>query len=60
MCERNNEVRRRKCYCRGKAVSITYCERVSSISHPACKAHARYYIVICGLSYSTIVVSINS
>ena len=27
---------------------------VSSLSYPASKAHARYYIVICGLSESTV------
>jgi hypothetical protein len=26
---------------------------VSSLSYPACKAHAPYYIVVCGLSGST-------
>jgi hypothetical protein len=38
-----------------KAISITYCELcVYSLSYPACKAHASYYIVICGLSGCTI------
>ena len=28
--------------CSGKAVSITYCERVCSLSYPACNMHAPY------------------
>jgi len=31
-----------------------------SLSYPACKAHAPYYIVICGLSGSTIFFDIIS
>jgi hypothetical protein len=40
--------------CRGKATSITYTGCVYSLSYPACKAHAPFYIVICGLSGCTI------
>jgi len=32
----------------------------SGAHHPACKAHASYYIVNCGLSVSTIFFHINS
>jgi hypothetical protein len=34
--------------------SIMYYDRVCSLTCPACKAHASYYIVICGLSGSII------
>ena len=44
---------RNNCYS-GKAVSITYYECVCSLSNPACNAHEPYYVVICGLSGSTI------
>jgi hypothetical protein len=50
---------RNHCY-RGKAISIKYsvcvfvCVRVCSLTYPARNAHAPYYIVICGLSVSTI------
>jgi hypothetical protein len=44
---------RNHCY-RRKVISITYYECVSSISHTTCKAHAPYYIVICGLNGCTI------
>ena len=40
--------------CREEAISIKYYESVCSLSYPACNAHAPYYIVICGLSGSTI------
>ena len=39
--------------CSGKVVCVTYCERVCSLSYPARKSHAPYYIVICGLSGCT-------
>jgi len=45
--------------CRGKAVIITYSECVNSLSHPACKAHAPCYTVICGLSGCTIFFNIS-
>jgi hypothetical protein len=35
------------------AASITYSECVCSFSYSACKAHAPYYIVICGMPGST-------
>jgi len=39
--------------CRGKAISIKYCECFYyCLSYPARKAHAPYYIAICGLSVS--------
>jgi hypothetical protein len=34
--------------------SITNSECVCSLNYPACKAHAPYYVVICGMSGSTI------
>jgi hypothetical protein len=37
-----------------------YCVCVCSLSYPARKAHAPYYIVICGLSGCTIFVHIFS
>ena len=46
-CSHNN-------YCHGKAIIITYSKCVCSFSYPACKEHAPYYIVICGLTVSTI------
>jgi hypothetical protein len=52
--QRKSEARSRNHFCRGKAINITYSECVSSLNHPACKAHAPYYIVICGLSGSTV------
>jgi hypothetical protein len=54
--KRNIEARSRNRYCLEKAVSITHseCMCVCSLSHLACKAHALYCIVICGLSGSTI------
>jgi hypothetical protein len=44
--------------CRGKAVSITHCRVcvcvcVCSLSYPACKVHALYYIANFGVSSST-------
>jgi hypothetical protein len=56
----NIEARSRNHCCHGKAIGITYCKcvcvclSVCSLSYPACKAHAPYYIVICGLSGCTI------
>jgi len=38
----------------GKAISITFCVCVCSLGYPSCNEHALYYIVICGLSSSTI------
>jgi hypothetical protein len=56
--QRNIEARLRNHCCRRKAISIrsTYCVCmcVCIFSYPASKAHAPYYIVICGLSASTI------
>jgi hypothetical protein len=37
-----------------KRPSITHYECVSSLSYPPCKAHAPYYIAICGLPGSTV------
>jgi hypothetical protein len=45
----NIEVRSRNHSFRGKAIIITYSECVSCLSYLTCKAHAPYYIVICGL-----------
>ena len=36
--------------CNGKAISVTYSECVCRLSYTACRAHALYYIVVCGLS----------
>jgi hypothetical protein len=53
--KRKDEARSRNHCCRGKALIIKHYAYVfSSLSYPACKAHAPYYIVICGLSGSTI------
>jgi hypothetical protein len=52
--KRNIEARSRNHCCCGKAISITYCECVCSLSYPAYKEHAPYYIVTYGLSSSTI------
>jgi hypothetical protein len=38
----------------GKATHITYSEYVYVLSYLACKVREPYYIVICGLSGSTI------
>jgi hypothetical protein len=45
---RNNEARSRNHCSHGKAISITYSHRVSSINYPARKGHAPYYTVTCG------------
>ena len=45
---------------RGRAISLTYSECKCSLSYPACKQHAPYYILICGLSDSTIFFHITS
>jgi len=37
-----------------KSISVTHTLRVCSLSYVACKAHAPYCIVICGLSVSVI------
>jgi hypothetical protein len=44
---------RRHCF-RGKKIRIKFPECVCSLTYPAFKAHASYYIVICGLSGCTI------
>ena len=46
MYKRNIEARSRNHCCSGKTISITYSECVCSLSYPACKAHALYYIVM--------------
>jgi hypothetical protein len=43
--------------CRGKALSIYFWVSVCILSYPACKAHALYYTVICGLSGSDIILN---
>jgi hypothetical protein len=48
------EARSRNPLCCGNAISITYSECVCSLCHPAYKAHAPCYIVICGLSGCTV------
>jgi len=48
-------MRSRNHRCRGQALNIKYNVCLySRLIHPACKAHVSYYIVICGLSSSTI------
>jgi len=37
----------------GKAISLTYSQCVCSRKYPGRNAHARYYIVTCGLPDST-------
>jgi hypothetical protein len=46
--------RSRNHFCRWKAVSIIYYECVCCLSYAACKAHASYYFVICGMSGCTV------
>jgi hypothetical protein len=58
--ESDIEVRSRNHFCHRKTVSIKYYECVCSLSYPARNAHAPYYIVMCGLSRSTIVFHIIS
>jgi len=54
--QRNTEKRLRNHRYRGKTpIIITYSECMFvALGYPACKAHAPYYIVICGLPRSTI------
>jgi hypothetical protein len=59
--QRNTAARSRNYCYRGKAVK--YCKLwagVCSLIYPACKALAPYYIAICGLSASTIVIHFTS
>ena len=52
----NIEERSRNQSCRGKAIIITFTECVfCTRSYPPCKARAVYYIVICGVSGSTVI-----
>jgi hypothetical protein len=52
---RNIEARPRDNCCSGKAISITYSECVFvALSYPACNVHAPRFIVIHGLSGSTV------
>ena len=54
MYKRNIEVRSRNHCCHGKETSITYSECACSLSYSAYKGNAPYYIVISGLSGSTL------
>jgi hypothetical protein len=56
----NNKARSRNHCCRGQAVLHIMSACVCSLNYPACKAHAPYYIVICGLSVSTMFLHIIS
>ena len=56
----NNEARSSSHCCSGKAINVTHSACVCSLSYPACKAHAPYNILICGLSGSTIFLRIFS
>ena len=58
--QRDTETRSRNHCCRGIAISITYCDSIYSLSYPACKVHAPYYIVICSLSNYTVIFHITS
>ena len=50
----NVEAPSRNHSCRGEAINITYIEYVFvTLVIPACKAHAPYYVVICGVSDCT-------
>ena len=54
MYKRNNEVRSRNYFCRGRGISITYYECVFvALGYTAFKEHETYYIVTCDLSGST-------
>ena len=46
--------------CSGKAINITYCECACTFRYPACSAHTAYYIVICVLPRSAILLHIIS
>jgi len=46
--KRNTEARSRNHFCREKASSMTYFERVCTLSYPAWQEHAPYFIVVCG------------
>jgi len=53
--KRNTEARSLNNYCCGKAINIQYYDYgYSCLIHPACKAHAPYYIVVSVLSGFTI------
>jgi len=52
--ERNIQGRSRNHRCRGKAISITYCEVSVAFAYPVRKAHASYYALICRVPGSTI------
>jgi hypothetical protein len=55
MYKRNIKALSRNHSCLRKAISITHAECVHvALINPACKAHAPYYIVIRGLSGSTV------
>jgi hypothetical protein len=56
----NMEVRSHTHCCRGEEISNTYSKCVTSLSYPACKAHAPYYIVVYGLPGYTIFFDIIS
>jgi hypothetical protein len=52
MYKRNIGARSRNQCCRGKAISIKYSECLCvfcDLIYPAQKAHAPYFVVICGL-----------
>jgi hypothetical protein len=55
----NIVVSSRNHFCRGKAITITYCECVCSLSYPACKVHGPHCIISCGLSDCTILYTIS-
>jgi hypothetical protein len=65
----NTEMHSRNHFCHTKTFSISYSQRESvcvreweracSLNSPACKAHAPFYIVICGLSGSTVLSSLS-
>jgi len=53
--KRNIEVFSRKyCLQRNRKNCYIFWVCVCSLSHPACKAHAMYFIVICGITSSTV------
>jgi hypothetical protein len=60
--QRNTEARSRNYCCRGKARSVKYyfCTYVLVIGHSNRMFSAEHYIVICGLSVSTMFVYNNS
>jgi hypothetical protein len=57
---RNTEERSRNHYCREKQKYYVFCLSVCNLLNQTSKAHAPYYILICGLSGSAMFFHITS